>query len=289
MAILLALSANLVFSFASTLFTDFSRQVSAKWINCLKLTVAFVCFWVMAVLVRDPLVLSTLPVFVFSGAVGLFVADHFLCEAFSKIGAARTLMIFSFAPLFVAFWCFLFFDERLDFQKFVAILFFIACVMTISFERLKKEGSWEVVGLLFAFSGVVLDGLANVITSYGFRAAPENGVFSVCALRATGAFLAFLLLTPFIKVRLVGHFKKLSSRDKWIVLLAAFVGTFLSLTLWISAVKMGNLTTLVALSGITPLFAAIFEIARGKTKLSKYLLISFIFYAVGFYFLVIRS
>lgn len=243
----------------------------------------------MAFVLGDDLPLKTLPYYVLSGALGLFLADHFLCEAFAKLGSARTLMIFSFAPLFVACWCYLFFGDALRPEKLVAILFFMACVMTISYEKLKEEGHWEIVGLVLAFSGVILDGLANVVTSYGFRTSPADSVFNVCALRSGGAFIAFLLVGPFLKVNLIENFKKLSPYKRKLAVLASFLGTFLSLSLWISAVKLGDLTTLVALSGITPVLAGAFEVARGKTKLSKYLVLALVFFLIGFYFLVIRS
>lgn len=287
MSIILALTANMVFAFASTLFTDFSREVSGKWINCFKLCAATLCFLVTAFVFRQPVSPETAAVYFLSGAIGLFLADHFLCEAFAKIGSARTLMIFSFAPLFVACWCYLFFGEKLDTQKFVAIIFFMACVFTISLEKLRQEGEWEVAGLVLAFSGVILDGLANTVTSYGFRNSPTDGVFTVCALRALGAFSAFLLLSPFLKVNLIGNFKKLSDRKKYIAIFASFLGAYLSLTFWISAVKIGDLTTLIALSGLTPLLAGLFEILRGKTKATRYLFIAFLFFALGFYFLIL--
>lgn len=288
-AIILALSANTLFSYASTLFADFSREVSGKWINCFKLTVAFSGFLVLALILRDKIALSTLPYYVFSGALGLFFADHFLCVAFGKLGSARTLMIFSFAPLFVACWCYLFFGEKLNPQKLVAILFFMACVITISYEKLRTEGHWEIVGLILAFSGVVLDGLGNVITSYAFKLSPQDTVYNVCALRAGGAFLAFLLLGPFMNIQLIQNYQKLSPPKRKLAVLASFMGAFLSLTLWISAVKLGNLTTLVALSGVTPVLAAAFEIYRGKTRFSKYLLLALVFFVIGFYFLIIRA
>ncbi len=289
MAILLALSANFVFSFASTLFSDFSREVSPKWINCFKATVAFICFAASALILRDGGVApDTIPLYLLSGALGVFMADHFLCEAFSRLGAARSLMIFSFSPLFVAGWSYLFFGEALPLQKFIAILFFMACVLTVSFEKFRQEGHWESVGLLMAFCGVIFDGLANIVTSYAFKQAPENGVFSVGALRAGGGFLTFLLLSPYLKVHLLKNYQQLSRRKKHLALLASVLGTFVSLSLWLAAVKHGNLTTLVALSGITPLMAAFFEIMRKKTKATRYLLVAFIFFLFGFYFLLVH-
>ncbi len=288
-SIILALSANTVFSFASTLFADFSKEVSGKWINCFKLCVAFSCFLVLALILGNEVALKTLPYYVLSGALGLFLADHFLCEAFAKLGSARTLMIFSFAPLFVACWCYLFFGDALRPEKLVAIVFFMACVITISYEKLKEEGHWEIAGLVLAFSGVILDGLANVVTSYGFRTSPTDSIFNVCALRSGGAFIAFLLIGPFIKVQLIENFKKLSPHKRKLAVLASFLGAFMSLSLWISAVKLGDLTTIVALSGATPVLAGVFEVVRGKTKLSKYLVMAFVFFLLGFYFLVIRT
>jgi drug/metabolite transporter (DMT)-like permease len=231
---------------------------------------------------------NTIPLYLLSGALGLFTADHFLCSAFAKIGSARTLIIFSFSPLFVAAWSFLFWGETLPLQKLIAIVFFMACVFTLSLEKFKKEGHWEIPGLLMAVSGILLDALGNVITSYAFKTSPTDGVISVCALRAAGAFLLFLALSPFIKVRLIENFKKLPPKRKSIALGASVIGTFLSITLWVSAVKRGNLTTLAALAGINPLFAACFEIAMGKNKASSYLFTAFLFFGLGFYFLVIR-
>ncbi len=286
MPFLLAFGANFIFAFSATLFTDFSREVSGKWINSFKLCIAFICFTLTAFVLQKTPVWSIAPYFLLSGALGLFCADHFLCTAFAKLGSARTLMIFSFSPLFVATWSYFLFDEEPSYSKLIAIFFFIACVFTLSIEKFRKEGHWEIPGLLMALFGIVLDGLGNVTTRYALNINPHESVMNVCALRSLGAFLGFLLFQPILKTRLITDFKKLSRRKKTTVLIASTLGTYISLTFWISAVKIGNLTSLIALSGTTPLLAGTFEIAMGKTKATPYLAYAFVLFLMGFYFLI---
>jgi DME family drug/metabolite transporter len=286
MAILLALLASVAFSFASTLFADFSKKISAKWINCFKLSVGFVCFSSAALVVRGEVSHSTLPYYILSGAIGLFLADHFLCTAFSKLGSSRTLLIFSFSPLFVAAWSFVFWGEKLSLQKFVAILFFMLCVYTLALEKFKKDGRWELLAFVLGVFGILMDALANVITSYGFKLAPSDSVMTVCALRGLGAFAMFLLIGPFIKVNFVSNFRALNPRNRSIAIGASVLGTFLSIVLWVSAVKRGNLTTLAAVGGANPLFAAFFEISMGKTQTSRHLALAFFFFICGFCLLI---
>jgi len=285
-AFLLAFGANFIFAFSATLFTDFSREVSGKWINSFKLIIAFICFGLTALILQSTPIWSIAPYFMLSGALGLFCADHFLCSAFAKLGSARTLMIFSFSPIFVATWSYFLFQEKPHYTKFIAIFFFIACVFTLSIEKFRKEGHWEIPGLLMALFGIILDGLGNVTTRYALNINPNESVMNVCAMRALGAFFGFLLFQPILKTRLVDSFQKLSRRKKVTVLIASSLGTYVSLTFWISAVKIGNLTSLIALSGTTPLLAGMFEIAMGKTKATRYLAYAFGLFAIGFYFLI---
>lgn len=286
MSLIFAVGANLTFALAATIFADFSREVSGKWINCFKLFVALGSFVVVALIIRDPISIQTIPYYLLSGALGLFCADHFLCNAFAKLGSARTLMLFSFSPLFVAGWSYLFFAEHLVAAKFIAILFFICCVITLSLEKYKIEGHWEVPGLFMALGGIVLDGLGNVVTRYAFKVGPNNGLYSVCAIRAVGAFAAFVVFKPFLKLNVLETYSRLRPNRRMTVLGASFLGTFISLSFWISAVKRGNLTTLVALGGMTPLFAGMFEIMFGRSRITKFLLIALVFFSAGFYFLV---
>ena len=141
MFILLALSANLTFALSSTIFTEFSREVSGKWINCFKLLVAVAAFSVAQIVLRDPIHLKTAPYFLISGALGLFFADYFLCCAFARLGPARTLMLFSFSPLFVAGWSFIFFGEHLVAAKFYCHSFFYSLCLHVELRKIPDRRS----------------------------------------------------------------------------------------------------------------------------------------------------
>lgn len=221
-----------------------------------------------------------------SGLLGLGVGDIFLLRAYSRIGVARTLILFGFQPLFIGVGSWYFFSQSITPVKFVSVLFFVGCLWTFSFEKYKEGGHWEVFGLAAALIGVIFDNAGILLTRWSFNQQPDMGPLSANLVRCLGAFLFFVFANPFLKAELVPQFLRLTPRDKILAVGASVVGTFLSLYFYLTAVRVAHLASLSAVGVSGPLISAFIECAYYKRWPTPYLLFALALFLSGFSILI---
>lgn len=285
---ILAVLSNLFFALGSMFFTHYARRFSSTWINAYKAVVATLCFS-LAVLVTTgfhSLSLFNFSIFFVSGFVALGIGDIFLVKAFSRLGPARSLMIFSFHPLIVGIISFVGFGQSINTTKFLSILFFLSCLFIFSLERYKSAGHWEIKGLVFAIVGMSLDAIGVPITRYAFDLNPSISVFEGNLYRCIGAIVLFVILSRFKDIRFLTGLKELSKKSHLYVFLGAIFGTFIALALYLEAIKSAHLATVSAISVTGVIFASLLESIWERKRPSVYLLISFIFFGAGMYLLL---
>lgn len=278
MPILLTLTAIFVFTGASVFYAEFARKYSALWMNTFKAIVALVAFSLSTIVmlawgISDWHRLDTQSglFFFFSGVMGLGVGDIFLLLAYARIGSSRSLMIFSFQPLFIGLQAYFIFGQQVSAYQGLAIFLLIACVFIISFERFREEGRWEIKGIVFAIIGVILDNIGVVMSRLAFDQTGMNAV-EANWLRALGAVIVLLLIQKIRREKTFAPLKLEVPRRRAIILVAAFFGTYVSLICWLTAVKTGHLATLSAIGGINPLAAGLWEWAlEGKRPKASFI------------------
>lgn len=284
-----ALGAVIIFASSSVVYSHFSVKISVLWMNSFKATIALVAFAIAASFSRDwnhtPATIS-LVAFLCSGLIGLNIADLFLLRAFKSIGAARTLLIFSFQSIFIGFASYILFQQTITASKVFAIFFMIACVLTLSYEKFRSSGKWEIMGPLCALAGVLLDGVGILLTRFAFDFDSQITVFEGNFYRCLGAGLGFFVISQFIPLGLVRSLKVLPKKSRAVVLLASFTGTFLSLSLYLTALSHGHLATVTAIAGTGPIFAGVVESIWAKKWPTIYLYAAFVLFGCGFYLLV---
>jgi len=224
--------------------------------------------------------------FFMSGFLGMNLCDILLLHAFSTIGPARSLMIFSFQPIFMGILGYIVFAQSLSMNKCFAILFMIGCVFVVSYERFRKERRWEIQGPLFAFAGMLLDTVGILFTRYGFETNPQAGIFEGNFYRACGALAGFLLFSPFLKLRLWKSFQKFSHSSRFLIVGASLLGTLVAASFHVAAVSRGNLAIVAAINGTGPVFAAIVDSIAFRRWPSPFLYLAFALFAFGFYILL---
>jgi drug/metabolite transporter (DMT)-like permease len=282
------LSCVILFGSASVIFSEYSRRTSSIWMNAFKGFIAFFCFLLAALIPSTWNVLPTLSivgVLLLSGLIGLNIGDSFLLEAYRKIGAARTLMIFSFQPIVIGIGAYLFFGEALNLQILYAMGMLILCVLVVSFERHKEAGRWEWSGPFIALTGMLFDASGVLLTRYSFESTPGLSSGLANLIRCTGAVVGFIILLQLKPLHLRKRFGQFSVKDKRILLMACVAGTFLSLWLYLRAIDIGPLGPVSAIAGCVPIFSAIFECLYYKKWPSAYLLVGLGFFSVGLWML----
>ncbi len=288
-ALVLALGSTLSFSLASVLFTEFSRRRSVLWMNGFKAVVAFLCFLPTVFVLRaawpeEPWIYVYL---LLSGVMGLMIGDLFLFHAYIRIGTARTLMIFGFSPIFLGFASSIVFGEVFPLVKLLAVISLMICLFIFSFEKFRKSGHWEMRGLAAGFCGVMLDACGLMLTKASYVQAAASGFELHPAMVNTIRCIGALCIFPFLswgfplKLPLVNGFLDLNKLDRQLVVLASFLGTFLALFLYLTAIKYGHIATVSAIVMMSPIVAALFECLRQKTWPNRYLLLGLVFFLIG--------
>lgn len=234
-----------------------------------------------------PISASTVTALMISGILGLGIGDIFLLKAYARMGAARTLILFGFQPLFLGIASWYFFGQEVSPQKFVAIIFFIGCLWTFSFEKYKEVGQWEIIGLVAALLGVIFDNTGIILTRWSFDSAPAMDPLQANAIRCVGALLFFIVANPFLKARLIPEFLNLTRKEKILSITAAFFGTFLSLLLYLNAVRVAHLASLAAVGVSGPLISAFIECVYYRRWPTPYLIFALALFLSGFAILVL--
>jgi threonine/homoserine efflux transporter RhtA len=282
-----AILSNLCFGTASIRFSQLAKRFSSAWMNQVKVTIAFFGF-VAAFFAFEtyvPLNGSAFFALFGSGIIGLFLGDWFLFQAFAHLGATRTLVIYSFQPFLIALYGFFFLNQHLNHYQILAILCMIGCVFTFLLERTKQVGHWDLKYFSFAFLGIFFDALGVVLSRQAYEQFPDLGSFQANGLRATGAVIAFILFQPSSIKKILFDFKKLGNSLRFQAVGASLLGTFLSLSLYLHALKTAHVASLTAISITGPLWVSLIEHGREKKWPSHYLWIAFGFFIIGFLFL----
>lgn len=288
LAIYLALAAALIFALSSLVFAEYAKRVSVLWMNCFK---AVLC--TIALLITIPFFTgfhwphekSMLGFFV-SGLIGLNIADIFLLTAFTRLGAARTLILFGFQPLLIGLGAAYFFSQPITSTKLLAVVFLFACLFTFSLEKFRREGHWELRGLAFALIGVTLDAGGILLTRASFEWSPHLAPMEGQFWRCLGALAGFVVIATFHPFRLLEGLMRWPLRSRAVIIAASLGGTFVSLLLFLTAIKIGHLASLSAIAVTGPMFATTFECIYQRRWPSRFLIAAFAFFAVGFFLLI---
>ena len=283
-----ALFANMFWGFAAQVYTEYGRKFSALWINCFKAFISGICFAGVVLFFGGfhHIPLNALGAFLISGALGLGIADIFLVKSFTGMGAGRTLMLFSFQPIFVGIVSFFVFGQVLDTSKFISIIFFIICILIFSVESYRRQGHFNISSTFYALIGMMLDGIGVLFTRYGFDHATQINVFEGNLYRVISALTVYFIISRFIKFDFSKNFAKLKISSKAFVTMSVFFGTFISLSLYLSAIKMGSLAVVTAITVTGVIFASFFECVFERKMPTKYLYAAFAFFACGMYLLL---
>ncbi|MGK0367260.1 MAG: drug/metabolite transporter (DMT)-like permease [Thermoproteota archaeon] len=282
---ILVLAANLSFALASILFTEYARKLTPLIMNAFKAWATLI-FLVFTILIFEKFqavkLLHIAPVMI-GGFIGLNIGDMFILRAFAKIGASRTLILFGFHPIIMAISAYFIFSQAITINHIIAISIFLLCLFIFSYETFKETGQWEISGLAMALVGVCLDAAAILLSRLSFDKidylTPAQGHF----YRTLGAVIGFILIHLFIKkIPLIKIFRAQKLKDKSLLTISAFCGTFISLLFYLYAVKIGHLASISAIAITGPIFATIFECIHQKKMPSKYLWPALALFIIGF-------
>lgn len=266
----MALTAAIIFSWTSVLFTTAGRRLGVILVNLLRLPGAALCLALAHLSLTGhlwPQNLATADQFWIglSGIVGLAIGDSALFRAFVSIGPRRSMTMMALAPVFTVIIAWSVLDEHLGPWALIGILTVIAGVMIASLGRETGSGEFGSIprkvlrtGLLLALLASVGQGLGSVFAKMGMSGstAGSAGVDPLGAtlIRLCWASLAYwIVVLP--KQDIPAMINKLKDRRGSAALVGAILmGPFISV--WISLIAIKNTEAGIAqvLLGMVPIF-----------------------------------
>lgn len=285
----LAIGANLAYSSSSMVFSLYAKRFSSMWINQVKVFTAFVAF-IIAMIFSDQLVSIPTVVFGFlllSGFVGLCLGDLFLFRAFTTLGPARSLVLYSFQPLMVGLYGYFFLKQLFSLNQTLAVLCMVICIFIFMLERNRATGTWDLRSFIWALLGITLDAFGVMLTREAYELCPNLETFQVNVIRCIGALVGFLLISPKSYITVARDLYALRKREISLVIGAAICGCFISLTLYLAALKYAHVGTLTAISITGPVWVSLLECLYHRRLPNLYLIGAFAFFMTGFYLMVI--
>lgn len=261
------------------------------WINQIKVFTAFIAFLTAMIFLESTVNVSptVIGILVLSGFLGLCLGDLFLFRAFTTLGPARSLVLYSFQPLMLGIYGYVFLNQIFSLNQTLAVICMIICIFIFMLERNKTTGSWDMKSFVWAFLGITLDALGVMLTREAFEQNTGLETFQVNVIRCTGALLGFFLISPKSYLLVAKDVIGLRKREMSLLFGAAICGCFLSLTLYLAALKYAHVGTLTAIAITGPVWVSLLECLYHRRLPNIYLLAAFSFFMAGFYLMVIAS
>jgi drug/metabolite transporter (DMT)-like permease len=284
----LGIGANLAYSTASMVYTIYAKRFSSMWINQVKVLVAFVAF-VLAMFVSQKMVaIGTYPLMLLllSGFAGLCIGDIFLFRTFTTLGTGRSLVLYSFQPLMVGIYGYFFLNQLFSLNQTLAVICMMICIFIFMLERNRSTGSWDMRSFMWAFLGITLDAIGVMLTRSAYEIEPTLETFQVNVIRCLGAIVGFLLIGPKSYVTVFKDVIALRKRDQSLLIASAICGCFLSLSLYLAALKYAHVGTLTSIAITGPVWVSLLECVYYRRWPNLFLLGAFAFFLTGFYLMV---
>lgn len=262
-----SLLANLSFSFGSFYFAIFSRQVSVIWMNAFKASVCLLALTLLLIATQHSFIASPREMLYLcgSGFVGLCIGDLFMLEGMKNIGGSRIVMMFGLTPFYTGIASYFLFQSTLPLRVIYGVIAMVLCLFLLSLEKYKSSGHWHLKGILMGVMAVFLDNMGLMLTKASFNLNPSLHTLEANFYRACGAIFGFILIHFFYRrIPIKQEFVKLNNRDRSLVFMASFFGSFLSLLFYLKSVSLGHLSVVSSMAGTGPLFTEIFESLRRK-------------------------
>jgi drug/metabolite transporter (DMT)-like permease len=285
-ALLLALVGNLLFAGASLLYRRIARLTSSDWMNLMKAGVASLGFFLM-IYGGDGIGHSwptpeSVVLFAVSGILGLAIGDYFMVEAFLYMGPGRVLTLYRLQPVILAVASAIWLGQSITIAQSFSIFLMFLTVSILMYERYHLEGKWTGQGVVAALVAMSLDTTGIFMTRLAFEKSADTSSSHANFIRAGAAVLSYIVIARFRPLKWSEHWQSLTLGDRSIALLAPVFGTFLSLLLWLAALRYGHLASVTAVGAFGPLFSLFLESLLTKKLPTRHAVAALITALLGF-------
>lgn len=282
----LALATAFVWAVAVVLFRVSGRKIHPIGLNLFKNVLALLLMILtMAVLGRPFLpavALETVGLLLLSGFLGIAVSDTLFFHSLNRLGASTVAIIDCFYSPFVIGMSFVLIGERLTGWQLVGAALVVSAVLTVSKE--KRQEHTDGKNLLI---GIVLGILAMFFVALGIvMVKPVLGTVSLfwaTLVRLVGGTVGVGLAVPFLRDRRK-ILRPLLVKANWKAMVpASFLGSYLSLILWMGGMKYTQASVAAVLNQLNTIFIVIIAAIFLKERLTGWKIAAVVMAFIGAY------
>ena len=252
----LAILSALAWSAGVIIYKRLGETLAPTRLNLMKnLLVLGLLLPTLAVMGTPPPQLSAteLAITLFSGLLGIAVADSLYLTALNQLGAARMGILGNFYSPFVILLSFLLLGERLGPLQLVGFALVSSGVLVVGMPSVQEpvQRRAQRLGLLLGVASIALMAVAIVLVK---RILETQPLIWMVALRLAGGIAGLLLLFAWRRESPLPA-RAERARIRWpIVLLGAFVGQYLSMVFWLGGYKYAPASVAAILNETTSIF-----------------------------------
>jgi len=195
---------------------------------------------------RSQILLSIL-----SGLIGIGLADTLYFRALNELGAGRMGILGNFYSPFVLVLSFIFLGDRLNFLQWCGFVLVSIGVLLASKPNAAEAGkpAHYFRGLMYGLLSIGLMAISIVLVK---QVLEDQPLLWVTGLRMVGAILGMLLIATFRKELAL---LKAPKEIRWgPLVLAAFVGQFVAMVLWLAGYKFTSASVAAILNETASVF-----------------------------------
>lgn len=268
-----AITTALFWAITSVSFEDAGKKIGSMNLNLLRLLIAmiFLCvftFFTRGFVLPTDAPLSTWMWLSLSGFVGIVIGDLLLFEAFVRISARISMLIYASVPPLSGIFSYIFLGEVMTIMQIIGMmvtLFGIALVILKGNGKSKKmKLSHPLTGVLFAFGGAIGQAGGYIIGKFGMA---DYDAFAATQIRVIAGIVGFVIIFTILKQwKKFGTVLKKPKNLKSAAIGSVF-GPFLGISLSLYAVQRINPGVASTLISITPVILIPYEIFIKKHKI----------------------
>lgn len=278
----LSLLCALLWAFAVICYRQAGDHMPASTMNLFKITLTLVIM-IPTVAITDGIIPPDLTwqqwaLLLFSGFVGIMLADLFYLRALQLIGAGLTGLTGSLYSPFVVLLSFFYLGERLNSWQVMGMALVMVGVLVISYR--KKSLTIEhppILGFVLAALGVFFTALGIVIIKPVSNDIP---FFWIITIRTIGGFVTMFLFNALMNKSL-NVMRVFQSKGKYWLLLGAFLGQYLSTMVWVAGYKFTSASVASILNETASVFILILGWLILKEPLNRHKIIGALISVLG--------
>ncbi|CAM4209999.1 DMT family transporter [Vibrio neonatus] len=265
-----AVSAAMVWAIATWIYGQFSHRFSALQLNIIKGVVGSAMMLLVLPLLPVPHIeISSQHALILglSGVIGIAIGDSAYFAALKRIGPNNTLLLESLAPPLSGVFALIFLGLGLSMLNWMGIFVTtIAVVFVVIQPSSSGNNAHSKSGIAYGLLASVCQASGVVISHFALVAGDINPLLGAL-LRLSIGVLAVAMIIPFFQPKPFTHLlssaKKMAKTDRYYLLAAITVGTFLALWLQQVALKYANPAIAQTLIAASPLFMLLIYKIKG--------------------------